>query len=177
MEWVKFIAELFIQLGNSYVQLIGHIAWPVAIVVILLIFRKPIETKIRDILKIGIGKALIECATPEMKEKLVNKVKFTKVTKTQYTWENYLDAMEQWALWIIWYAREAASSLVLGDKSLTKIKRVQLAIGQFNMVVKKIEEQNPDSVALKYLNKLKDELDTFLSTFNLINPESKNSSV
>lgn len=93
MDWLKFFTE-------SYVELIGHVAWPLTILALLLIFRKPIADKLRGLIKAGKGDTFIEFLTSDLRDKVSKKkLKLSEITEDKYTWDDYLEALERWASW------------------------------------------------------------------------------
>lgn len=63
MECVQFFVE-------SYAQIIGHIAWPLTVLIVLFIFRKPTAEKLRGLKKFSKGQAIAEFMTTELREKI-----------------------------------------------------------------------------------------------------------
>ncbi len=136
------LLKLFVE---SYVQFIGHVAWPVAIVAILFIFRKPIVDKLRGLTKASKGDASLEFAIglQEMIDK--KKPKLYEITKDSLDWEAYLDILEQWAAWISFYINEWRSNRREGAKSYADYKNIEFVMDFFDELINKIQKERAGS--------------------------------
>ena len=144
MAWVKLFVE-------SYVQLIGHIAWPVAILVILFIFRKPVAALLLRLKKVGSRGSFAEFAIAGLPEMIVKKKpKLSEITKDSLVWDNYLDALEQWAGWYVMYTMKLRQ--ISKDQPVKKNEIVlwQNSRQNFKKLVRIIEENRPDCNVLEF---------------------------
>lgn len=158
MEWVKFFVE-------SYVQLIGYIAWPLVALIILLIFRKAIVGKMRGLIKVSKGDTIAEFINSNLQEKLSKKLNLPEVTQETYNWDSYLDALEQWAAWISFFQSLWVISYIGGNRKEADYDEYNLAIKQLGMVIKKIREERPNSKILKTVEYYQDCVKTKLEEF------------
>lgn len=67
MDWVKLFVE-------SYVQLIDCMAWPLTVLIVLLIFRKPLFRLLQRIKKVGAADLYAEFTPPETQKVLSEKI-------------------------------------------------------------------------------------------------------
>lgn len=141
------LLKLFVE---SYVQLIGHIAWPLAIVVILFIFRKPIMNKLQGLIKASKGDTSLEFAIGLQEKISKEKPKLSKITKDSLVWDNYLDALERWAGWYILYTLKLRQICKDQPAKEVEIKLWQNSRRNFKLLTQKIEENRPDSKFLKF---------------------------
>ncbi len=168
------LLKLFVE---SYVQLIGHIAWPVAISVILFIFRKPLIVKLQGLIKAGTGKTYFEFEKFELQEIIAKKkLKFAEITKESFTWNNYLDALEQWAVWISWFADERLLGYIREGRSPDDFTMLKFAISQFKMVLKIIRKERPDSGFLKSFEDSLRNTETQFEKYKSLFPKTKKNS-
>jgi len=155
------LLKLFVE---SYVQLIGHIAWPLSIVVILFIFRKPILDKLRRLTKASIGDMLsLEFAIAGLQEMIdKKKPKLSEITKDSLVWDNYLDALEQWAGWYVMYTMKLRQISKVQPIKKAEIMLWKNSRRNFKLMIRKIEENRPDCNLLEFyqefeVNRLFDE--------------------
>lgn len=147
MKWVKLLVEL-----------VGHIAWPVAILTILLIFRKSIMYKLRWLTKATKGDASLEFATSQRENMFEKERKLSDITEDSLTWDDYLDALEQWAVWIAagaLYVRQLYRPGLLRKKDVNLFNQ---GMKSFEVLFKKLQENRPESDGFKKLMKAKDDL-------------------
>ena len=86
MNWIELIAEFI-------VEIIHYAAWPVVILVVLLVFRKPIVSLLGRLKKISIGDKFLEFMVSELHEKVSEKIRYFDVTKETLKWEHFESAL------------------------------------------------------------------------------------
>jgi hypothetical protein len=165
MDWLKLL-ELLI---NFYIQSIHYLIWPVTILILVFIFRHPIDTKLRQLVKV---KGWAEFAPPreieEIQEKLTKDLKFSEVNKTTLIWDNYLDALERWAAWaglIISKSiprKETGWFISESDKNLIKVASKDL-----KAVFKVLQRERPKSKLVNAIDKLFKVDESFCKEFNI----------
>jgi hypothetical protein len=95
MDWLKLL-ELLI---NLYIQMIHYLAWPVTLIIIIIVFREHIANKLQSLIKAGRKDTYLEFLSPQMEKQIQKSPKFSQINKKNYNWDNYLDALERWAAW------------------------------------------------------------------------------
>lgn len=163
------LLKLFVE---SYVQFIGHIAWPLAIVAILFIFRKPIVEKLRGLTEARRGDTSFKFAVADLQEKISKKkLKFSEITKETLNWDNYLDTLEQWALSIGIYTMEILNRFSIKTATKDQLEMFISTMRQWDMVLEKIRENRPDSEILKILETLRDNSKAIFKRYEPFRPK------
>jgi hypothetical protein len=165
MDWLKLL-ELLI---NLYIQSIHYLIWPVTVLILVFIFRQPIDIKLRELVKF---KDWAEFAPPremeKIKEKMSQSLNLSQINKETYIWENYLDALERWASWagiLISKSlpqKEAGWLISESDKNLIKV-----ASKDFKAVFKVLKRERPKSELVNSLDKLFKVDESFCKEFNI----------
>ena len=155
MEWVKFFVE-------SYVQFIGHIAWPLLIMAILFIFRKPIAEKIRGLKKVSKGDTIAEfIATTDLQKVVSEKLTLANVNENTLNWSHYLDVLEVWAGFYGLYALELVSKDEQGLCKDSEVSWAKEILAGFSALVEKIAKECPESSFFPELREVEDRLQSY----------------
>ena len=130
MNWVKLIAEFI-------VEIIHYTAWPVAILVILLVFllvfREAIVSLLGRLKKIGHGDTSAEFIPPELQQKVSETVRYIDVNKDTLEWEHFEGALAALGL--------NSGMLALELRREPSKKRLQqMAASMFNMTLTQMEK-------------------------------------
>jgi hypothetical protein len=134
------------ELLKLLVEFVGHIIWPLTVVVIAVAFRKPIIAKLVGLRKVTHGKTFLEFAAEHMpKEESIGKLKLSEITKETYNWDNYLDTLEEYA-WAVAFS-EMLIRMIPGYPPHGK---KDSGIHQFlrrkcDSILAKIEKERPES--------------------------------
>ena len=152
MEWAKFFVE-------SYIQLIGYIAWPLVALIILLLFRKPIAEKLRGLTKVGKGDTFLQFMTGNLQKGVSEKLTLPNVIEETLNWTHYLDVLEAWAGIYGLYALELFSKHEQGLCKDSEVLWEKNILARFITLVEKIAKERPDSSLLPAgLREIKDRL-------------------
>lgn len=157
---------------NSLIQLIHYTAWPLTILVLILIFRKAIFRSLGLLKKMSVGdKLTLEFLPLELQKKIAEKVKFEEVTKDSYTWDNYLDALEILLAWVAICAGDITILRILGHSIEGDERTLKIAVRDYNKVAKKIEKERPESEALKIMSDLMNKAISELKSYESSRPK------
>jgi hypothetical protein len=160
--------KLLELLTNLYTQSIHYLIWPVTVLILAFIFRLPIDAKLRQLVKV---KDWIEFAPPEMekiKEELSKNMKLSEINETTFIWDNYLDALERWAVWAGLLISKSLPPKGTGrlisesDKNLIKG-----ASKDFKAVFKVLQRERPKSELVSAIDKLFKVDESLCKEFNI----------
>ena len=85
---------------NSLENLIGHIAWPITVLFVIYMFRKPLQNLIERTKSMTYKNAAVEFGIQaEIKEQTKKRGNIFNVTKENLTYDNYLDAIMLLSNW------------------------------------------------------------------------------
>ena len=76
------------------IELIHYAAWPVLVLIIVLLFRKDIVIALRRLKKLGRGDNFAEFMDFESKSKTSEELLLYKVTKDTLTWDYYVNLLQ-----------------------------------------------------------------------------------
>lgn len=138
MNWIELIAEFI-------VEIIHYAAWPVVILVVLLVFRKPIVSLLGRLKKISIGDKFLEFMVSELHEKVSEKIRYFDVTKETLKWEHF-----ESALVVIAFNSGMLALELLGKPSKKGLQ--QMTACMFNITLTQMEKRQ---IALELLPSLR----------------------
>lgn len=164
MDW-----ELFV---NSLIQLIHYTAWPLTILVLVLIFRKAILRSLGQLKKMSVGdKIALEFLPLEIQKRMAEKVKFEEIAKDSFTWKHYLDALENWMEWVAICAGHMILLRLKGRSGKGHQEQLKNTIYEYNKIAKKIERERSDSKVLKNMSVFMDGMITDLKSYESTIPK------
>jgi hypothetical protein len=90
---------------DIFEKIIGHIAWPIIVLFVIYMFRKPLNSLIERTISMTFKKADFEFSIQaKIKEQFKKRGNIFKITKEDLAYDNYLDAI---ALLSNWFANAA----------------------------------------------------------------------
>jgi len=124
------------------VQILHYAAWPAMIFGVVLLFRERIEVLLKSRMKVRHKDTEVELNIPtELQKKMSKKVDLSELNKEKYTWEDYLDALEQWAF-------NLGMKITLLTEALPKAKDTTIfryELEQLKTITDKLEKERPVS--------------------------------
>ncbi len=145
---------MFIEFLRVLFELIGHLAWPATILVIVYIFKKPISELLKRIKKISSGDKSIELDLLKIvsQQQLYKKnLDVLSVTKETCNYETYLELVNNLA-----YAQIAMVALGIRDKQPHDVLRKTIKF--FELSMKKLEKETPNDKSVIKLRELSEDV-------------------
>lgn len=128
------------------VELIGYLAWPGAILTIVLIFRRQIGGLFKRVKKLSKGDLNIDFAADAIKKELETMPNFRDATPENFGgWPAYLDLLKSCGLWLYLHCLHLGQVSALS--SLSKKDATAFALGRkyLTEMAVLLERQEPDS--------------------------------
>ena len=132
--------ELMNLIMESCVEIIHHVAWPTVVLIIVLVFRKPLVRLLRRLKSARTGDVRLDFGPEDRNQLSKESVRLSEVTKDTLTWEHYTGILGLFAVTL-------GYSLLKYTPPDDRLMPTLMAV--FKSIHSAIEKQAPTSPMLK----------------------------